>query len=211
MSACRLACLGLVVVSAVAPLAAQGAAPLAAPGRFCLRPRPKPDCGSFAVTTIGGFVMFGRSYGGPSSMRGVLDYGLMVNSGTRDAFGGSVFASLDGDGFALGPAVRYRRWLTPTASLEVAVGKPLAGDEADGAVFGLVKWSPNHWLAVAARPEIRREVACGPSTCTYESRGRLSLGTEVGAAPGLVLTGVAAVGLAAFFAIVIASGGFGGD
>jgi hypothetical protein len=82
--------------------------------------------------------MFGRS-NGPSSARGVLDYGVMVNTSTRDAFGGSLFASVDRDGLAIGPAIRYRRWLTQTASLEVAVGKPFFGDEADGAVFALVK------------------------------------------------------------------------
>jgi len=130
----------------------------------------------------------------------------MVNTSTRDAFGASVFASLDQNGFALGPALRYRRWLSPTASLEVAVGRPLAGDEAAGAVFGLVKWSPNHWLAVAARPEIRRGVTCGPTTCAYQSQGRLSLGTEVGAAPGLVLTGVGAVGFVAFLALLFGGG-----
>jgi len=201
--------LALLVIATVPPLAAQGEAPQGAPGRFCLHARPKPECSAFAVTTMGGFVMFGRGNSESSSMRGVVDYGVMVNSGARDAFGGSVFASLDGNGFAFGPAVRYRRWLTPTASLEVAVGKPVAGDEADGAVFGLVKWSPNHWVAVAARPEIRRGVVCGPSTCAYKSQGRLSLGTEVGAAPGLVLTGVAAVGFAAFIVILLAAGGWG--
>jgi hypothetical protein len=209
MSARLLAFAGLVVVSTVAPLAAQEPTPPAAPGGFCLRARPKPECAAFAVTTIGGFVMFGRSNGESSSMRGVLDYGFMFNTSARDAFGGSFFASLDGSGFALGPAVRYRRWLTTTSSLEVAVGKPFLGDEAQGAVFGLVKWSPNHWLAVAARPEIRRGVVCGTSTCAYKSQGRLSLGTEVGAAPGLVLTGVAGVGFAAFLVILLTAGGWG--
>ena len=122
-----------------------------APSRVQLTP-----AAAFAITNVGGFVMFGHSNGTSSGMRGVLDYGFMINTSTRDAFGGSVFASLDQDGFAIGPAIRYRRWLTATASLEVAVGKPVAGDEAAGAVFGLVKWSPNHWLSVAARPEIRR-------------------------------------------------------
>jgi len=204
-----LLCVALVVVPSLAPLAAQDATPPGAPGRFCLRARPKPDCGAFAVTTIGGFVMFGRSGGASSSARGVLDYGIMVNTSARDAFGGSVFASVDDDGFALGPAIRYRRWLTPTASLEVAVGKPLVGDEATGAVFGLVKWSPNHWLAIAARPEIRRAFICGPATCNYQSGGRLSLGTEVGAAPGLVLTGVGGLGFLAVLAILVA--GYGRD
>ncbi len=210
MSARTLVFVGL-VVSTVAPLAAQEPIAPGTPERFCLRAKPKPECGGFAVTTVGGYVMFGRSNGASSSMRGVVDYGFMVNSGTRNAFGASVFASLDQDGFALGPAVRYRRWFTPTASLEVAVGKPLVGDEADGAVFGLVKWSPNHWLALAARPEIRRGPTCGPSTCTYGSQGRLSLGTEVGAAPGLVLTGIAGIGFAAFLAILLGAGGGFGD
>jgi hypothetical protein len=209
MSARTLACMGLVVVSSVAPLAAQGSPRVGAPGRFCLRARPKPDCSAFAVTTVGGFVMFGRSDGAPSSERGVLDYGFMVNTGARNAFGGSVFASVDQDGYAIGPAVRYRRWLTSTSSLEVAVGKPLVGDEADGAVFGLVKWSPNHWFSLAARPEIRRAFVCGPATCHYQSQGRLSLGTEVGAAPGLVLTGVGGLGFLAVLAILLA--GYGGD
>jgi hypothetical protein len=192
------ACIALAVVSNVAPLAAQG--------RFCLHARPKPDCAAFAVTTVGGFVMFGRGNGASSSARGVLDYGLMFNTSARDAFGGSVFASVDRDGFAVGPAIRYRRWLSPTASLEVAVGKPVAGDEAPGAVFGLVKWSPNHWFAIAARPEIRRGPICGPSTCTYQSQGRLSLGTEVGAAPGLIVAGVGVVGFATWLVIFIAGG-----
>ena len=204
-----LAGIALVVVATVAPLAAQGSPPLGAPGRFCLHARPKPDCAAFAITNVGGFVMFGHSNGTSSGMRGVLDYGFMINTSTRDAFGGSVFASLDQDGFAIGPAIRYRRWLTATASLEVAVGKPVAGDEAAGAVFGLVKWSPNHWLSVAARPEIRRGVVCA-STCGYQSQARLSLGTEIGAAPGLVLTGIGGVGFVAFLAILIAAGGWGG-
>lgn len=194
-------CVALVFISTVAPLAAQN------PGRFCLRARPKPDCGAFALTNIGGYVMFGANYGRSSSVRGVLDYGFMVNTSDRNAFGGSVFASLDDGGFALGPAIRYRRWLTPKASFEVSVGKPLVGDEAPGAVFGLVRWNPNHWVSLAARPEIRRTVTCSPTTCTYESRGRLSLGTEIGAAPGLVLTGVAGVGFAAFLVILIAVSG----
>jgi len=202
MFARTLACVGLLVVSSVAPLAAQG--------RFCLRARPKPDCAAFAITNVGGFVMFGHGNGASSTVRGVVDYGFMINSGARDAFGGSVFASLDDAGLAIGPAIRYRRWLSQTASLEVAVGKPIAGDEAAGAVFGMVKWSPNHWFAVVARPEIRRGFVCTP-TCTPQSQARLSLGTEVGAAPGLVLTGVGAVGFVAFLAILIAAGGWGGD
>ena len=198
------ALIGVAVVlgSAVAPLAAQH--------RLCLRAQPKPDCAAFLLTNAGSYVMLGRSSGGATPFRGVLDYGFMVNVNTRDAIGASVFASLDRDGFAAGPAIRYRRWLTPSASLEVAVGKSVAGNPSlqTGAVFGLVKWSPNHWFALAARPEIVRQPVCGPTTCDYQSRGRLSFGAEAGAVPGLVITGVTSAVFLAFLALL---SGYSGD
>jgi len=155
------------------------------------------------------YVVFGGNNGSETVVRGVLDYGFMVNVNTRDAFGGSVFASVDRDGAVLGPAVRYRRWLTPSASFEVAVGKPLVGNGGlkTGAVFGLVKWSPNHWFALAARPEIIRGPVCAPTTCVYQSKGRVSLGVEAGAVPGLVVTGATGVLFLAFLAVL--GGSFG--
>ncbi|HKC40643.1 MAG TPA: hypothetical protein VKC15_13950 [Gemmatimonadales bacterium] len=196
----------LVVVTTVTRLAAQGSTALTSPGRLCLHAEPKPACSVFLLTNAGAYVMFSGNSSGETAARGVLDYGFMVNLNTRDAIGGSLFASVDRDGFAVGPSVRYRRWLTPVASLEVAVGKPLAGDQnmRTGAVFGLVKWSPNHWFALAARPEVARQYQCGPSTCSWRSGGRVSVGTEIGALPGLAVTGAAAVGFAAFI-VVLAS------
>ena len=124
-----LACVALVVVSSGAPLAAQDTTARGAPGRFCLRARPKPECSGFALTNAGVYVVFGDNRGGETALRGLLDYGFMANLNPRDAVGGSVFASLDRDGVAVGPSIRYRRWLTPTSSLEVALGKPVAGRE----------------------------------------------------------------------------------
>src|SRR5712691_9965468 len=66
----------------------------------------------------------------------------------------------------------YRRW-PPTSEYSysdachcmerVAVGTPVELEPSDhmekGSVFGLVRWSPNNWFAVAARPELlRRQV-----------------------------------------------------
>ena len=204
---------GLIVVAAIAPLAAQDSPTGAAPGGFCLRARPKPACDAFALTSVGGYAVFGATPGRhKGSLRGVLDYGLMFNVNARSAFGVSVFASMDDGGIALGPSVRYRRWFTPAASLDVALGTPvMAGDGMrTGAVFGLVKWNPTHWLSLAARPEVVRQLVCDPVTCALKSRGRVSLGTEVGAAPGLVLTGVGAAGFGAFIAILLLAG-FGND
>ena len=201
----------VLVLSTVAPLAAQDSTAQSAPGPLCLHARPKPRCSAFFLTNVGTYVVLGGGNGSETSLRGVLDYGFMVNVNTRDAFGGSVFGSLDGDGFALGPAVRYRRWLTPKASFEVAVGTPLLANSGmhTGSVFGLVKWSPNHWFSLAGRPELIRQPqpVCGPS-CSLHSRGRVSLGAEAGAVPGLVITGAAGVGFLAFLAILL-SVGFG--
>jgi hypothetical protein len=205
------ALLSVALVVCTAPLAAQDSTGRAAPGPLCLHARPKPACSGFFLTNAGTYLVFGPHDGGDTPLRGVLEYGFMANITTRDAVGGSFFASLDREGFVVGPAVRYRRWLTPAASLEVGVGKPLAGDPSlrAGAVFGLVKWSPNHWFAVAARPElIRRVSVCGPTTCDYESRMRVSLGVEAGAVPGLVITGAAGAALLVLIAI-LAGGGFG--
>lgn len=202
-------CVALVFVSTVAPLAAQDSTARGASGPLCLHAKPKPDCSAFFVTNAGGYVVLGGNNGGETTLRGVLDYGFMVNVNTRDAIGGSVFASLDRDGFAVGPAVRYRRWLTRSASFEVAVGTPLvvADGVNAGSVFGLLKWSPNHWFALAARPELIRQPVCGPTTCTLRSRGRVSVGAEAGAVPGLVITGAAGVAFVAFIAILLGAYG----
>jgi hypothetical protein len=63
-------------------------------------------------------------------------------------------------------------------------------------------------FCLRARPKPACSVICGSSTCRNQTQGRLSLGTGVGAAPGLVLTGVGGVAFVALLAIFIA-GGYG--
>ena len=184
------------------------------PTPLCYHARPKPACSAFILTNFGGYLVLGRDEINDTPLRDVADWGLMVNVSTRDAIGASVFASLDRLGFGLGPAVRYRRWLPSSASFEVAVGTPLVTTTNNihtGSVFGLVRWSPNHWFAVAARPElVRRTVflSCGPTTCNSEvqSRGRVSLGVEFGWVPGLVLTGAGGVAALVLAALIGAGG-----
>ena len=191
-----------VALVVLTPVAGAQDSTLATPAPICLRARPKPACSGFVLTNAGAYVVFGSGSGG-AAPRAVLDYGLMVNRSPRTAIGGSVFASVDRDGFAIGPAVRYRRWLTPRTSIEVALGKPVAGDYRfrSGAVFGLVKWSPSHWFAIAARPELVRRPTCG-ATCVYRTQGRVSLGMEAGGAPGVVITAGAGAGLLVFLLIL---------
>lgn len=169
---------------------------------LCYHARPKPACSAFAFTSFGAYALFGNNRYTGTELREVADWGVMVNVGEKDAVGGSVFASLDRDGFALGPAARYRRWLSASASVEVAVGTSLvssSGNLQPGSVFGLVKWSPNDWFSIGARPELARATTitgCGPTGCATATRmrGRLSVGMEIGRAPGLVLTALGGAG-----------------
>ena len=204
----------LTVLSIALLLAGSEAAP--AQESLCYRAQPKPACSAFAFTNFGGYVVLGSDVTGDTPLREVADWGLMANVDSRNAIGGSVFASLDRLGFGLGPAVRYRRWLSPTSSVDVALGTPLLAAFSNmraGSLFGLVRWSPNHWFALAARPELVRApvfLGCGPTGCNIpiQSRARLSVGMELGWVPGLTLT--AAGGLAsAFLAALIA--GMGND
>lgn len=182
-------------------------------GPLCYRARPKPDCGAFLLTNFGAYLMVGKDDWGDSPLREVADWGAMVNVGEKDAVGGSVFASLDRAGLLLGPEVRYRRWLSASAALDVAVGTPLvssSGNIASGSITGLVRWSPSPWLAVAARPEALRwtsAVSCSPSGCITASRyhPRLSLGVEIGGIPGAVFTGLSTIGTYLLFLAVASS------
>src|SRR4029077_11350960 len=204
----------LLVWSANAPAQA---APDSAAGRpttpLCYRARPRPACSAFIVTNFGGYVVLGGDQLDDTPFREVADWGVMANVGARDAVGGAVFASLDGLGFALGPAVRYRRWVSSAAALDLAVGTPLATTTGiqSGSVFGLVRWSPNDWFAIAARPELVRRsevLGCGPTACTsaVRSHGRVSLGFEFGRTPGLALTAVASVATVLLAAAIAAAG-----
>ena len=180
---------------------------------LCYRARPRPACSAFVLTNFGAYLVLSRDGTNDTPFREVADWGFMANVTPRDAVGASVFASLDRLGFGLGPAVRYRRWLSSAAALDVAVGTPLAttNDIRSGSVFGLVRWSPNDWFAVAARPELVRRfefLGCGSTTCTsgVRSHARVSLGLEFGRAPGLALTAAAGVGTLLLAAAIAAAG-----
>jgi hypothetical protein len=201
-----LTALGLLLLSGQATLSAQDSTT-----SLCYHARPKPACSAFAFTSFGPYLMLGGGTYGGTPWREVADWGVMFNAGTKHAVGGSVFASLDRDGFALGPSVHYRRWFSASAAVEVAVGTPLVtstgNDLRPGSVFGLVKWSPSDWFSVAARPELVRwttVTGCGPTGCATASRtrGRISVGVEVGRVPGAVFT---AVGGAAGFLVALAA------
>lgn len=173
---------------------------------LCWRARPKAQCGAFVVTNAGVYSRVVKATPEEGSLAAVLDFGLMVNVTPRDAVGASFFASIETNA-AVGPAVRYRRWLDSRASVDLALGVPTNGRQTG--VFGLVKVSPTDWLGVALRPKLIR--GYDYPSCTTVSCAPPVTRTKFGATAGVELSGPPAVaaslvGLLAFVVAIAASG-----
>ncbi len=184
-----------------------------APTPLCSHAQPRAECSAFLLTNFGGYVTLGADPLNDTPLRVVADLGVMLNTSSRDALGATVVASLDRLGFALGPALRYRRWLSSSGSVDIAVGTPLTATTSNiqpGSVLGLVKWNANGWFGWAARPELVRRLifTCGLNVCTWEqaTRVRVSLGAELGQTPGVVVAALA-TGVTLVLAAIIAGAG----
>lgn len=200
----RIPAFAVFLVLVAAPLAAQDSLAAIAPRSLCLRARPKPQCSSFLVTNLGGYVVTGLQSGGSSPLRVVVDWGYMANTGARSAIGASVFASGDEAGFTVGATLRYRRWLSPPRALDFGIGTPLFDDLLrPGSILGLVRWSPAGWFAVSARPELVYS-----TNYQFENgwRTRGSIGVEVGEGKGLVLSVVGGAALLVLYLLYTGSG-----
>lgn len=160
--------------------------------RTCYLARPLPTCRAVLLTNAGGYLNLVRPTNGESRLRGIVDWGLIVNTGRHDALGASWFLMLDEDEFSTGPVLRYRRWFSAHRSLDLSVGTPVStGDLLPGSVLGMIKYNPEDWAGVALRPEYarRREYTCA-ATCVEQtvSSMRVYIGAEVGWYPGLALS-----------------------
>lgn len=164
-------------------------------GGICFRARPAPQCRGFPVTNAGVYV--------PGHV--VMDYGVLFNVNPRAAVGASWLVSIGDQESVTGPMVRYRRWVSTTQSLDMALGTPVAGDLKAGSVLGALTYNPVQWFGVGVRPEYARRTvyACDSVSCTshVSSALHVSGGAELGGLPGLVAT---LVGGAAFVALFIA-------
>ncbi len=171
---------------------------------------PIERCRTMILTDFGAYVVSGTPGGGGLNVRAVADYGVLVNLDARSAIGATVFASLSRNSeFVLGPAVRYRRWLGPSQSIDLALGTPLIG--SNPAPYGLIKYNLTHWVGVAVRPELRREtivIVCDAFSCTDAPRTRFVIagGLEFGWIPGLSLTVASGVVGLVLVAAIVASG-----
>jgi hypothetical protein len=171
------------------PVAAQQAV---RPSALSWRAAPRESCRAMILTNFGGY-MESSTISGGAGLRVVADWGVLANVGARTAVGASFFSSYDGtDGFILGPAVRYRRWLSSSRSIDLGLGTPMytSGYEGVFSPYGLIQYNPTPWVGLALRPELRRVTStdfCKGNSCT-RSRFVMSAGVEFGWVPGFALT-----------------------
>ncbi len=181
------------------------AAPAEPARRGCFRPAAAPRCAWFTIVDAG---VHRRLNDDPDDEATLFAWalGFMANTGPRTALGGEVFAGAEGE-LRGGVALRWRRWLTGRASLDLAAGVHLAGDASSGDVkpgspMLQVKWMPTDLLGLSARLDVLRiedPFTAGPTPGPAYTSERLYLGGELGSGLGVVGFAITAVviGLAA--------------
>ncbi len=208
-----MALFAITLLCSVATVAAQAPSAVTAADQWCYRARPRSECRSFFVTNSGPYVQMGAL--DFDLIRLNIDLGAMVNVSSSDAFGASwsIFGQ-SGDNVAMGPALRWRRWLGRTRSLDVAIGTTVFAGSSEsldvGSIQGLVKYNPFPWLGIAARPELIRysDYNCTLDGCPpplRETEHRLYLGAELGELSGLGLSVAAGVTVVVFLISFLAS------
>ena len=166
----------------------------------CFRGRPQPFCRAFLITEFGiaqGFAL-GANVGEHPAILATWEFGSMVNVGKDHAVGIAVVAhALDISGFGIRP--RYRKWLSPTVSLDVAPGILI---HRRVGLTGQVALNFADYAALTAQV-LTSEEDFGE---VGRRRVRLYVGGRLGSVPGTVM-GIAAplIVIAAFF--IACSGG----
>jgi hypothetical protein len=179
----------MVLMAAIlaAPLAAQADR---APGA-CFQPRPADRCAWFPLIETGISSRLTQSY----DTRLLLDWklGVMKNTGARSALGITGFASAEGD-FRAGAAVRGRRWLSPSSSLDLSVGLNLAGagryQSMTASPMLEARLASHDYLAATARVDVLHlPHDCLDAGCTSignHTSTRVYLGVGTGSTGGLI-------------------------
>lgn len=125
--------LGLILLAN--PVSAQNApTPSSKPCAFCFRGQPSPECCWFGILEGGIHYRVADRHvlDRKDEIMFAYNLGLMRNISPKDAFGGSLYLSVDDDGTDFGIAPRYRRWLEPNLALDLLAGVLIAGDDDRG-------------------------------------------------------------------------------
>ena len=145
------------------------------------------------------------TYGHPRWMTGV-DFGVMRNVSRAISVGGSIHLEVEDDRTGLGLAVRARRWLGSTLSVDGATGWIFAGDDERGdfqpnAFYGEAAINFQDRFHLAARVESWKWSQLEYDVYGYEIERRqetlLQFGGKVGAVPGIPIFIIALLAAAA--------------
>jgi hypothetical protein len=92
--------------------------------QVCFRGHPRPECSGFGVLELSGAARLNRKVGPTDEAAAFLFWnaGYLHNVGSRSALGAVFKVTADSDGHRYGPAVRYRRWLSPRWGLDITSG-----------------------------------------------------------------------------------------
>jgi hypothetical protein len=165
---------------------------------WCFRGKPGSECSAFWILE---FAVSGRLDEPPTArlregpayhVTGEL--GQMFNSGSRTAFGGTLYVGGDDDGSRFGVKGRFRRWLTPAVSLDLSPGILIAGTNNEfelefPAFVGHAGLNLGDWIGLFAETEMIRY-------------GSPEIGFEGETSPGTDLAWYAGVKLGSYSGIV---------
>jgi len=97
----------------------------------CFRGHPKPACSGFTILELTGALRLNEKPGSTDGSTAFFYWsgGYLRNIGARSALGPGFKLTADSDGHRYGPVLRYRRWLSPTSSIDFAPGAFVAGKD----------------------------------------------------------------------------------
>jgi hypothetical protein len=118
------------VVSALLVVLAVGS-PRSAAGQTCFRGRPAPRCAGFTVLEFTWAFRLNDKPAPTDEAPAFLYWsgGYLQNVGSSSALGAALKLTADSDGHRYAVVGRYRHWLSPTSSLDVAPGMFLGGKD----------------------------------------------------------------------------------
>jgi hypothetical protein len=131
--------------------------PALAHTQSCFRGRPLPTCRTFWVTESGIAKRLNHNpYGASDDILATAELGLMRNRSDRTALGATAVFAL-GDQLTgstdvmFGVKARYRRWLSPTTSVEVAPGALFVPERRKVALTAHAAFNLSDYAAVTAQ------------------------------------------------------------
>lgn len=171
-------CAGAALPMIATPLPAQG---------FCFHGHPQERCSAFLVTEAG----VGLSVPTDDDANFTFQSGVLFNVGPRSAVGGVLIGGAFQNDARLGARVRYRHWVTPQLTLDVAPGLLFVNDaftSREPGFSGELAVGYGEWVAVAAQLEVL--------PFEFATDTRAFFGLKLGSYPGAVATAGAALWVA---------------